>query len=464
MKLSSRVGLIAAAVVLVSGTSVGWITALISRNQAISSVDRSLLSMLSDVTEIGNNDIFGIVEISDRSSTQISAALFFDDSPPIDVIEQFTSTGARLMPVLSMVEVIEGQGRPHSTPVGETVVRFASLSLGDGSWLVIATSVDQAEELFREILRLSFLASGSTAGLLAVLTSIMIRRQFRPLARLVDSAGSIALGKFALPTSKDRAPAELRSLQESLNKLMLELTAAMQARTDSENSMRDFLNDTAHELRTPLTVISGYVEILQDPELIDAEVRQRALTRLLGETRRMKRLLDDLLTLGEIGALPYQPMVQIDVGQIVETHIDDIQIREPGRMILKSIAMESFVDGNADQLERLVANIVRNIYLHTPAQSKVQVSVEREGTTVTMKFDDEGPGLSPDMYQQIRKGNVRFAFERDRSVESTGLGIAIMSSIVAAHLGEIEFTPSVLGGLRVTVRLPASGQGTYKPA
>ena len=456
MRLSTRIALITASGLVIGGTAIGWSTALITRNDSISNVDDALIESITALEATSPNDPFGIVEIAQRSPFPVAASLVFEDSAPIPLVTQFSSNGTSLMPELSAAEIIDAQKSPSSRSTDGGVVRVATLDLGDGSWLAIASSVEEIESRYRSTLELALGASVAIALFLAAIVAWLIARQFRPLGELIDSARKIATGTFVRDRVRRTAPLEILELDESLDLMIGELSAAMESRVESERRMREFLGDTAHELRTPLTVIRGYVEILQRNEHIDDEVRDRALSRLDGETKRMTRLLNDLLLLAELNEAPREQALPVDLAELVRTRIDDLRLQEPSRHVTLEGPDSVLVVGYHEQLERLVANIIANVQRHTPSTARVVVTITEDPATATLACDDDGTGMSPETLERVNHGVVRFASERNRNAGGSGLGLPIIQSIVRQHGGSIQFLKSTLGGLRVTITLPKS--------
>ena len=450
MRLSTRIALVTGSVLVLGGTTIGWSTALITRNDSISDVDAALVDSLASTSP---DDPFGIVEIAQRSPYHLAASLVFDDSAPIPLVSQFSRDGISLMPELTTADIVAAQESPRSKSTRGGLVRVATTSLGDGGWLAIASSVESIESRYRSTLALALVASAAIALLLALGVAWVIGRQFKPLGDLLDSAREIATGTYVRKPIRRRAPREISELGESLDLMIAELSTAMENRIDSERRMREFLGDTAHELRTPLTVIRGYVEILQRETIVEPDVRDRALDRLDSESQRMTRLLNDLLLLAQLNEAPNEPVQSVDLCDILRTHLDDLRSRDPERAISFMAPGSLVIQGRPDLLERLMANVLANVQRHTPPTAPVEITASISHDTATVTIDDGGSGMSTEMLERANEGLVRFASERNRSAGGSGLGLPIMHSIVRQHRGTLEFSRSPLGGVRVTITL-----------
>jgi two-component system OmpR family sensor kinase len=114
------------------------------------------------------------------------------------------------------------------------------------------------------------------------------------------------------------------------------------------------------------------------------------------------------------------------------------------------------VEGNPDELHRMVANLLDNAVRHTPDSTRVTITVTREDGWARLDVCDDGPGIPPGMEKQVFGRFVRSTGPADRAAgDGTGLGLAIVEAVAASHGGEAEGGSSPHGGARFTVRLPA---------
>jgi two-component system OmpR family sensor kinase len=217
--------------------------------------------------------------------------------------------------------------------------------------------------------------------------------------------------------------------------------------------MRDFLADVAHELRTPLTTVRAYSEILAVERPADAEVRERAMNRIADESKRMSKLIDDLLLLARVSSAPSAARERVDVGRVAESHFNDLLMLDPRRSVTLACA-ESWTLADTALLDRMFANLASNVHRHTPPTANVAVRCEVDGANIVCYVDDSGPGLDAGRLATLAEGTQRFDPLRSTDVRGSGLGLHLVSSIARAHGGSVSFERSPLGGLRVVVRLP----------
>ncbi|MHB1089654.1 MAG: sensor histidine kinase, partial [Ilumatobacteraceae bacterium] len=206
---------------------------------------------------------------------------------------------------------------------------------------------------------------------------------------------------------------------------------------------------------TPLTVVRGYVDILFGGRELSDDQRERAIRRLISESRRMDVIINDLLLLAELGEAHIAPDDEVDLSRIVVDHFTDLGMHQPERKMTINVQPSLTPKGNAAHLERLVTNIKSNILRHTEPDVEVQVSLAQRDGDIVLEVDDAGPGLAPSMYERNAAEFQRFDHSRSPDGGGFGLGLSIIASIVQRHSGTLELLPSPLGGLLTRVVLPA---------
>ena len=211
--------------------------------------------------------------------------------------------------------------------------------------------------------------------------------------------------------------------------------------------MQEFLGDASHELRTPLTVIKGYAELMsKDPT--NPEI-PRYLKTVMTETKRMERLISELLMLAELGESKKTRTEKVDLTNLLTIKIEELRDLSPSRTISGDIQNVE-INSNVELIETLLGNIFSNIVRHTPTDATVNVSLAKIKNHIQLVIEDAGPGLK-DFSQQAFS---RFDKSRSRETGGSGLGLSIIHKIVENIGGEIELSRSNLGGLKTEIRLP----------
>ena len=214
--------------------------------------------------------------------------------------------------------------------------------------------------------------------------------------------------------------------------------------------MQNFLGDASHELRTPLTIIKGYSEMLAAGQLADNAMRERAFSRVNSEIRRMENIISDLLLLSELGEVKDPVFEEVDMKDLLESHIRDFALLHPDRRIESSIS-ERVIQGDREHLHRLLYNALGNIDRHTPGHAPVRITLDSQGKLL---IEDGGPGLPEGAYGENFSHFQRFDRSRSRDRGGSGLGMSIMQAIASEHKAPISFRRSELGGLAIEILLP----------
>jgi two-component system OmpR family sensor kinase len=218
--------------------------------------------------------------------------------------------------------------------------------------------------------------------------------------------------------------------------------------------VRTFVADASHELRTPLASIRGYAELTRrgGHDLPDDVVH--ALARVESESVRMTSLVEDLLLLARLDDGRSLESVPVDLGRLLADAVSDAYAAGPDHEWSLELPEERvLVPGDAARLHQVVANLLANARVHTPAGSDVTASVTLAADTAQITVRDNGPGIDPAVLETVFERFARGDSSRSRVAGSTGLGLAIVAAIVEAHGGTV-WVESVPGATAFTVSLP----------
>lgn len=232
---------------------------------------------------------------------------------------------------------------------------------------------------------------------------------------------------------------------------------ALTKRHASEERLRTFAADASHELRTPVASVRGHAELaLLHPGPVPAEVT-RALERIAAESSRMGAMVDDLLLLARLDAGRPLERLAVDLTRLVLDAVTDARAAGPGHRWTLELPEEPVtVTGDEHRLHQVLANLLANARLHTPAGTKVTVSLDTDGSTATLKVHDDGPGVPADLRPGVFERFTRA--DRRRSTDAVGagagLGLSIVAAVVEAHGGGVTLD-SRPGATTFTVTLTA---------
>jgi two-component system, OmpR family, sensor kinase len=303
------------------------------------------------------------------------------------------------------------------------------------------------------------------AGLIAVglVGEIIIRRTLRPLNRVAAIATRVSemeldRGEVALKMRvQDTDPrTEIGQVGASLNRMLGHVSNALAVRQASEVRVRQFVADASHELRTPLAAIRGYAELTRHAGAgTVSEDVAHAMRRVESESARMTTLVEDLLLLASLDA--GRPLVhsEVDLSMLVVDVVSDAHIA--GGQHEWSLELPDgvvTVTGDGPRLHQVIANLLGNARVHTPAGTKVTVALAPQPDgSATISVTDNGPGIPESLLPEVFERFARGDSSRSRAAGSTGLGLAIVAAVVEAHGGTVEVT-SYPGRTAFVVTLP----------
>lgn len=316
--------------------------------------------------------------------------------------------------------------------------------------------IDEAGQLrFRRWIGPRMLATMSlplvgAAGLVAWIVALQVRRR---VAGLTGAFERIAAGDFdARPPPSPEA--ELTQLHDAFD-AMGQALAASRARAERLDAQRRRLfAELAHELGTPTAAMLTLADTLADPAVqLTAEQRERLGNQLAREAERLRRLLEDLRGLAELE----DPDVRFDLHPVALHAVLERASRQcpaPAPELDLRAPEAVLVAGDEERLGQLFDNLLVNARRHGGAQARVRLSTRREGSSVEVLLEDDGPGVPEEALGQLGERLFRVDPARSRAAGGHGLGLAIVRKIAERHGGAVRFERSSLGGLRVAVRLP----------
>ncbi|MER7185770.1 ATP-binding protein [Streptomyces hyaluromycini] len=338
--------------------------------------------------------------------------------------------------------------------------------------VVTALSVRPVDRMLGRLLAVESAIAAAALAVAALIGATVIGRQLRPLQRVVATATRISrepLGHGEVRTL-ERVPeadcvTETGRLAEAVNRLLGHVESALADRYATELRMRDFLADAGHELRTPLASVAGHLQLVRRAPKSAAPQAEYALGRMESGIGRMRTLVEDLLLLARLDTGRPLAHEEVGLGPLLAEAVADAraagpdhrwEFLMPGDLVL--------VEGDPDRLHQVVANLLANARTHTPPGTRVTVTVRTVGDQAVVRVADDGPGIPPELLPRVFERFARGDASRSRATGSSGLGLAIVAAVSAAHAGRAEVT-SEPGRTVFTVRLPllTAYAGEVKP-
>jgi two-component system, OmpR family, sensor kinase len=289
---------------------------------------------------------------------------------------------------------------------------------------------------------------------------------------MTATATAIAAGDLSPRVPEPAYDTEAGQLGRALNRMLGRIERAFDQRTRSEHQLRQFLADASHELRTPVTTIRGYAELYQAGGLGDLGEHgelDEAMRRTGQEAVRMGKLIDDMLLLARLDQGRPLESGPVDLASLVADAARDAGAVDPSRAI--TVASDPSPDrplvvrGDSDRLRQVIANLVGNALVHTPAGTPIAITTSVDGPDrrAVVAIADQGPGMSEEAVAHAFERFYRADRSRSRQHGGTGLGLAIVRAIVTSHGGTVELTSERGVGTTARLELPLLGSDAPPP-
>ncbi len=324
------------------------------------------------------------------------------------------------------------------------------LSQGDVTWGYLEAGVSLGR-LDQSMARLRLvLAVMSLVGLLAALIGgwAIAGSALQPVAAMASTARAIALSRgFSRRLPEPKRRDELGQLGTTFNEMLASLDEAYRGQ-------QRFVADASHELRAPLTAIQGNLELLDRTPPLDGEARAEALAYLQHETRRMSRLVGDLLVLARADAGQPLKVQRVELDRLALEVFRDIRVLAKGQKLSVQQLDQVQVQGDPDRLKQLLMILMNNAIKYTPGQGEVRLGLRAEPGAAAVFVADTGIGIDQEDLPHLFERFYRADKARGRDSGGTGLGLSIAKWIAERHGGQISVESTPGEGSTFTVRLP----------
>ena len=277
------------------------------------------------------------------------------------------------------------------------------------------------------------------------------------LRALADAFERLADGDLShrLPPPPD---AESRPVGQAYDRMRLALGSLTDRLRKTDLSRRQLFADLAHELGTPVATVLALTDALPLPEIeASADRRKELVSALLTEGQRLARLVGDVRDLAELD----DPVValelhEVDVGALVREVCRSRALAEPTGPRIQCEATDAVRIIDPERFQQVVVNLVGNAQRYAAQGGSVLVTLEQRDTELTLRVDDDGPGVPEELLPRLGERLMRVDASRTRATGGSGLGLSIVRAIAERHGGQLSFERAPAGGLRAEVRLPGS--------
>ncbi|HET8971522.1 MAG TPA: HAMP domain-containing sensor histidine kinase [Candidatus Nanopelagicales bacterium] len=468
-------------VVVVTLIAAGAATYTVLSRSLVAQVDDGLTSVRDQVIGVGGVVPGGRVAVSDaiRAWTQQGAVVYLITPDGSAQILTTTYGGAKPTPeMVSAADLAALDAVPtgrRSAPVTVTLSdtgesRAVALADATGSRLVAAQPLSRVDSVTRTFLVIELLALLAAVLVVAIAGSWWIRRSLRPLRRVADTAGQVAVlaldrGDVTIPgrVAETNPATEVGQVGSAVNAMLDHVESSLRARQDTEDRLRRFVSDAGHELRTPLAAVRGYAELVRRAGDRHPEQALTSAVRIESAAARMGVLVEDLLLLASLDEGRPLDRAEVDLAGLAEDAVAEARTAESDHdWIVGPLGPDVTVTGDPGRLHQVIANLLGNAANHTPPGTTITTSVLRFGPYVQLEVRDNGPGFAADLLPRATERFARGDSSRSRATGGSGLGLAIVRAIVDSHGGHLSLAND--GGAVVTVHLPLGRPGATTTA
>lgn len=300
---------------------------------------------------------------------------------------------------------------------------------------------------FLEALNQILILIGVLSLIISIITGVLLaRRLSRPILKTAAVAGDIAAGKYNARIEEETGTIEVDELIGSINDLAESLE-------NQETLRRQLTADVAHELRTPLATVQTHVEAML--EGIWQPTKER-LESCYDEMSRLSSLVNDLENLARIES----SNLNLNKTELDLTALS-ARILKGFEKELKDKRMDCGIEGScspifadSDRISQVLINLISNAIKYTPAGGRIRVLLSDEEHYAAISIEDSGSGIPPEELPFIFERFYRADKSRNRNTGGSGIGLAIVKSIVTAHGGTVEASSSINEGSCFTITLP----------
>lgn len=225
-----------------------------------------------------------------------------------------------------------------------------------------------------------------------------------------------------------------------------------------ERMRKDFVANVSHELKTPLTVMQGYLEMLDEPEMLPAKQLHKAIHDMSAQTNRMQNMVNQLLELSRIESSgPDTFTDKVKVAGLIRSCVQDVALlnSEPQHSIELDLDESLEVYGSQEKLRAVVTNLLTNAIKYTPANGQIRVQWRRRHRSAEFRIADTGPGIDAEHISRLTERFYRIDADRNSATGGTGLGLSIVKHALEHHRARLQIESEPGKGSCFSFELPA---------
>ena len=405
--------------------------ALINTGERISSVTsqminynekefKSYFNILSEFTSKNmNSDVFLI----DRNGKVISYSYSVQNNYiyelPKDVLNEVNS-GKKIAIVTKI------NGLKDSTLIAGVPVMVGNEIIG-GVYLL--TLLPEMTRLRQDVIKIYLFSAIFVFLISIILTLIIIKKVTDPIKALKIASKKIGSGDFKTRVKIYNKDDEIGQLAEQFNNMAESIEK-------SEYMRRVFISDVSHELRTPMTIITGFVEGILD-DTIEEEKQKEYLAIVLEESKRLSKLVSDLLDISRIESSEVKlDEIKFDINELIRLSVIGFEKRLNEKHLSVDVTFENETEevfAEKDSIKRVLTNLLDNAIKFSYDNSTICIVTKQKGKKVYVSIKNQGAGISKDEQKTIFERFYKLDKSRSQNKGGVGLGLYIVKRIINKH-------------------------------
>lgn len=338
----------------------------------------------------------------------------------------------------------------------QLVVIVAARRFGDISgYLQAGTETASINDVIKGQLQVFFLLAivALAAGIL--LYTRVIKKALDPLHRIIRRVERTNAENLSERMEEDLEQIEIKRLTFAFNQMVERIDSSFQSEREAKEQMQQFIADASHELRTPLTSIHGFLEVLLRGAAKNPDQLYPALESMLKESKRIKKLVEDLLLLTKLDQAEDMQLHELEVSQVLVEMRPHFDMLAGSRIVRFSVDEHLIVAADKDKLKQVLLNLFYNAVQHTDQEhGKIDIILGKTEHAAEIIVKDNGSGIPKAHLPHVFDRFYRSDSSRARKQGGAGLGLSISHSIVKAHHGTIEVESEEGEGTTFRVLIP----------
>lgn len=338
----------------------------------------------------------------------------------------------------------------------QLIVIVADRRFGDiTGYLQAGTETASINDVIKGQLQVFFLLAIVALGAGILLYTSVIKKALDPLHRIIRRVERTSAENLSERMEEDSDQIEIKRLTIAFNQMVERIDNSFQSEREAKEQMQQFIADASHELRTPLTSIHGFLEVLLRGAAKNPNQLYPALESMLKESKRIKKLVEDLLLLTKLDQSEDLQLQDLEVSVVLEEMMPHFDMLAGSRKVQLSVDEQLMVAADKDKLKQVLLNLFYNAVQHTDSEhGEIHITLGATEHDAGILVKDNGAGIPKAHLPHVFDRFYRSDSSRARQQGGAGLGLSISQSIVKAHHGTIEVESEEGKGTIFRVLLP----------